>query len=133
MMINLADLKLRARERPQGYIEDVMRAGKIVDIGADYGEGTHVEISERAHRKLVKKYGPPSGPAGPWRRLREWLAARSPMVSHASYWRRWRVCARCPHWHYIRPLRIYRCGLCGCTQLKLRLAGARCPDTPPRW
>ena len=48
IVIPLADLRARAASRPEGYLEDVLRAGKLV--------GDQVEFSPAVHAALVAKY-----------------------------------------------------------------------------
>lgn len=69
-----------------------------------------------------------------WADIRTWLKAGAGRVGPMEYARRRTICGACPYWGGNRWWGSGVCRLCGCsTAARLRLAGVRCPDTPPRW
>jgi hypothetical protein len=57
-LLLLSALEHAARERPQGYVEDVLSAGQVVTD--DDGKPLYVALSDRVFDALVDKYSPPS-------------------------------------------------------------------------
>ena len=56
MKIKLRDIQIKAKERPTGYLEDVLSKGKVI--------GDYLEISPENYLKLTSKYrqSPPKLP-----------------------------------------------------------------------
>lgn len=54
MKIRFKDLKAKASERPQGYVEAVIAKGKLID------DGNTIELTPEAYADLVKQYDPAS-------------------------------------------------------------------------
>lgn len=50
-------------------------------------------------------------------------------VSTEEAARRQSICDPCPHWQATDK----KCLLCGCNQMKLKMATESCPDNPPKW
>ena len=142
--IPLAHLRARAKERPAGYLEDVLARGQVID--------SDLHLSSSAYAGLVAKYRAPPTLcemlAGALRELRKWRAGGYPVVSWKVFLARRAECRLCLHrqiswpsvrtWPFVRHLLLWllpRCALCGCTDLKLWLATAECPLPPPsrRW
>lgn len=77
----------------------------------------------------------PPTPVAPWRSLLHslpvWARSGFGVVGSARYLRRKAICLRCPHWQPEGWFGSGKCGLCGCSKLKLKLKGMVCPDG--RW
>lgn len=124
--ITWEQLRSRAAERPNGYIEDVIAHAATRDQDG-------IELTPEAWHALRAKYShdameEPSllelarNFAGATAR---WAAAGMPVVSPDTYHTRLAACEACPEW---QAAGMYaRCGLCGCTKLKLWLATEKCP------
>lgn len=65
--------------------------------------------------------------------LSAWASAGCPVVPDAVYAQRLAACQSCPQWRATGWFGTGSCRLCGCGRLKLRLATAQCPATPPQW
>lgn len=57
----------------------------------------------------------------------QWAKAGFPIVSGADLAERKGICVECEHWNAGAFGGLGRCGKCGCSGVKLRLATSRCP------
>lgn len=57
----------------------------------------------------------------------EWAKAGFPIVSGGDFEARKKICASCEHWNADAFGGLGRCGKCGCSGVKLRLATSKCP------
>ena len=120
-------LEERARERPAGYHEDVLRRARDRD-----SEGFSLALGDI--EALRAKWMPPT-PS--WVDLifrfssatAQWAAAGFPVVSGDVFKARLRSCRACPWW------KRWRCTQCGCAGVKLWLATEQCPlpENEKRW
>lgn len=119
MTIPLQHIYERAKDRPPGYVEDVLGAGVV--------EGDAVVLTDDAYAHLVAKYNPPSVLAMAGSAVMaagKWAAAGLPEASQEQLAKRQAECRACDRW----DSRAERCLECGCyTQIKLRMATERCP------
>lgn len=100
--------QLKAADRPEGYLIDVLRAGEI--------DGDYLLIDEPAYLALAERYSKPGriAPAG----VRE---------------HRKKTCEACWKWNPKGWAGLGACGICNCTKLMWWKAAKSCPDHPPRW
>lgn len=118
-----AQLEHRAKQRPQGYIEDVLRHAVV--------EGDDISLSEEDHKALVEKYSAPglmtmartSGFS-----MKQWIENGGQVVTQEQYDARLDVCKGCEFWKGNAMINGGRCMKCGCfTKFKLRMATEKCP------
>ena len=137
----LAHLRILAKDRPPGYMEDVISQGTI--------DGDHVVLTQEAWDDLCAKYrgtGPPllEMLANFGESLQRWNQAGRPVVTQEEFRRRLDGCqgtgsfatvGRCLNWDPDAYGGRGRCLVCGCTDLKLYLATDECPLPEPlkRW
>jgi len=132
MKIPLAHIHVRAAERPEGYVEDVLSKGRV--------DGDFLEIDDVAYAGLVEKYQ--GGVLFPEPTLRDvlvnastalarFIKAGCPVLSQEDIHRRSAVCTGK---HEARPCSEWstdglyaHCALCGCSKLKMWLATEKCP------
>lgn len=57
----------------------------------------------------------------------KWAKAGFPIVSGEDFEKRKGICVECEHWNADAFGGLGRCGRCGCSGVKLRLATSRCP------
>ena len=57
----------------------------------------------------------------------KWATAGFPIVSGEGLAERKRICAECEFWNAGAFGGLGRCGKCGCSGVKLRMATSRCP------
>lgn len=132
--ITLADIRAKAKRRPEGYLEDVlMAAHEVTD--------THVLLTTEKFQELSDKYrkekvAPKEEPGvldlitNFTGSLTKWVAAGFPVTTEEEYKQRMAICKGCPKWKE-NPLSIEvlgRCSLCGCTGFKPWLKTEACPE-----
>jgi len=133
---NLATLRASAHRKPRGFVEFIMRRGRVV--------GDRVYLDEEANRELQITFLSNREQAviePTWSELASnfagamaaWARAGYQVVDEAEYQRRHTVCQQCEHWRPAARLGLGKCEKCKCTRLKLWLSNSRCPDQPPRW
>lgn len=119
MILSLSNhIEARAKDRPDGYVDEVMSMASRVD-------GDEVEIPDKAYAALLDKYrGGPTIPelvenfAGAMMR---WAGAGFPTVSRETFDDRLVACTSCEHWTGSK------CIKCGCYRLKMWLSTEHCP------
>lgn len=57
----------------------------------------------------------------------QWAKAGFPIVSDEGFEERKRICLECEFWNAAAFGGLGRCGKCGCSGVKLRLATSKCP------
>lgn len=126
--ISIEILRKQAANRPAGYLEEIMAAGNV--------SGGVLSIEDQAYAQFVAKYTPlPSFKT----RLKTFIGAlirwikSGFRISPLLYLKRRPICQSCEFWRQKDVYGLGRCGMCGCTKLKLFLPKERCPKHPPRW
>jgi hypothetical protein len=114
----------RVTERPAGYVEQMLAAGRVV--------GDTIEFDDATYNALARKY---QGSTVRWTLAQKvanfaatvgaWGAAGCPVVDQSTLEARATRCFSCPHW--LAEAVFPRCEVCGCSELKQELKTAKCP------
>jgi len=127
--VPLTSLHALADHRPEGYLLELLSAGKLV------GQPPHeiVEFEDEIFAALTDKFTPslPERGKSVFTAFARWASEGFPVLPQADYFARESVCLDCPF--YTRTRTRHHCALCGCDEVKLWLPTEQCPDDPPRW
>jgi hypothetical protein len=128
MRIPLENLAARAKERPEGYLEDVLGRGKV--------DGDELELSDEAFQELVKRYATVIAELPKfWEMISNfeeamigWAKSGFKTASKEEFKRRITVCSVCPNYKKALELEAFPyCSACGCSGFKPHLATVDCP------
>lgn len=117
MKILLSELQNAAAHKPPGYLEDVIRSGKVIGPLLDIPDDVYWQLANRYRASLLQQ-GISLVTA-----LARWAKEGFPVVDDATLFDRSAHCALCPAWDALAG----RCMECGCYSLKHWLATERCP------
>lgn len=131
--ITLQELRIKAKQRPEGYLEDVLaHASKITE--------TYLLITPENRNKLIEKYAKAdlTAPEPPKfldlvlnfsKAVTNWAQAGFPITEEDEYKKRIDTCKKCPFWkENILDLDVFgKCSICGCSGFKPWLKTEFCP------
>lgn len=138
MKISIRQLKAKAAERPEGYVEEVLSKGIV--------SGDYLNISPEDYKALLSKYNPTgtmvtssccgratlppmreqimNASKAAVRVLGAAVTGGKIMATEEVVKARQEICSKCEFWIEDRK----RCTVCGCrTDLKLKMATEACP------
>ena len=127
-------LQIRAKDRPPGYLEDILAAASRI-------EGNEIFLTPEAHQALVDKYrgAVPREPRGFelaqnfTGAMARFIAAGVPVLTAEEYAAREAACRACinprdglPTWEESAYFGLGKCRACGCSRLKRWMRTERC-------
>ncbi len=127
---------------PRGFVDFVLTHGQVQDgdivltpharsvaIGRYYSDGSRFAPAVRG-MDSHESDSPSPNMRGSGGRLYAWAKSGFQRVDQEEFDRRRSICKSCEHWDAEALFNRGKCRKCGCSQLKLWMASARCPDAP---
>jgi len=131
--IPLSAIHARARERPPGYVEDVLAAGELDGDVLRIDDGPYMELIERYQLWDLDQPSIGDMLVDFAQATARFVAAGCPIVTPDQFRAVLDTCETCrdpdgrPRWDPQGNLGLGRCSACGCTSMKLHWATVACP------
>jgi hypothetical protein len=129
MRIRISAVMRRMADRPPGYVDTVLRAGRVDGDWLVLDDAVYAELKER-FGKFPAAPTPSEMAANFAGAMARWAAAGFKTMDEGGYNARLAVCIGCEMWDAAGNFGLGQCQSpgCGCTKFKLWLASETCPE-----